>query len=257
MVSCAVLMAVAGIAMLGPSTTSAFTASPTSIRSQHSRAAARPSCDHAASTQAPSRHHAAAKAGGRRYASQLRMSTAEETPAAAAATAVAREPTRDIPTTLPSECGIDYVPLATMLATGDLKGADQFTRDALIKAAGAGSQKRDFVYWTEVKNIPNTDLATMENLWLSYSKGKFGYSVQKDLWRKTKGDFENFCRRIGWTTMDAEVERKLRWFGANEFIYDVDRAPRGHLPLTSALRGTTLLKELMMHPVWETEWEWK
>ncbi|CAN0324657.1 unnamed protein product, partial [Hapterophycus canaliculatus] len=45
----------------------------------------------------------------------------------------------------------------------------------------------------------------MENLWLSYSKGKFGYSVQKDLWRKTKGDFENFCRRIGWTTMDAEV----------------------------------------------------
>ncbi|CBJ32844.1 conserved unknown protein [Ectocarpus siliculosus] len=53
------------------------------------------------------------------------------------------------------------------------------------------------------------------------------------------------------------VERKLRWFGANEFIYDVDRAPRGHLPLTSALRGTTLLKELMMHPVWETEWEWE
>lgn len=41
-----------------------------------------------------------------------------------------------------------------MLATGDLKGADQFTRDALIKAAGAGSQKRDFVYWTEVKKIP-------------------------------------------------------------------------------------------------------
>lgn len=60
----------------------------------------------------------------------------------------------DIPTKLPSECGIDYVPLATMLATGDLKGADQFTRDALIKAAGNGSQKRDFVYWTEVKNIP-------------------------------------------------------------------------------------------------------
>lgn len=51
------------------------------------------------------------------------------------------------------------------------------------------------------------------------------------------------------------MERKLRWFGANEFIYDVDKAPKGHLPLTSALRGTTLLKELMMHPVWETEWQ--
>lgn len=163
----------------------------------------------------------------------------------------------DIPTNLPSEAGIDYVPLATMLATGDLKGADQFTRDALIRAAGAGSQKRDFVYWTEVKKIPNTDMATMENLWLKYSKGKFGYSVQKELWRKTKGDFENFCRRIGWTTQDSEVERKLRWFGANEFIYDVDKAPTGHLPLTSALRGTQLLKELLQHSVWETEWQWK
>lgn len=85
------------------------------------------------------------------------MSTAEEAPAAAAVqggSSGAQEPARDIPTDLPSERGIDYVPLATMLATGDLKGADQFTRDALIKAAGAGSTKREFVYWTEVKNIP-------------------------------------------------------------------------------------------------------
>lgn len=51
----------------------------------------------------------------------------------------------------------------------------------------------------------STDMSTMENLWLKYSSGKFGYSVQRDLWRKTKGDFENFCRRIGWTTTDSEV----------------------------------------------------
>lgn len=30
-----------------------------------------------------------------------------------------------IPTNLPSDCGMDYVPLATMLATGDLVAADQ------------------------------------------------------------------------------------------------------------------------------------
>ncbi|CAM9661042.1 unnamed protein product, partial [Discosporangium mesarthrocarpum] len=113
----------------------------------------------------------------------------------------------DIPTSLPSDSGIDYVPLATLLATGDLKGADQFTRDALIKAAGAGSEKRGFVYWTEVKNIPNTDMATIENLWLRYSKGKFGYSVQRNVWKLVKGDFENFCRRVGWNTKDAEVSK--------------------------------------------------
>ena len=57
----------------------------------------------------------------------------------------------------------------------------------------------------------STDMATMENLWLKYSKGKFGYSVQKDLWRKTKGDFENFCRRIGWSTTDSEVSALSSW----------------------------------------------
>lgn len=81
------------------------------------------------------------------------MSIAEEAPPAAVGESGTKQPV-DIPTTLPSDCGIDYVPLATMLATGDLKGADQFTRDALIKAAGTGSQKRAFVYWTEVKKIP-------------------------------------------------------------------------------------------------------
>ena len=30
-----------------------------------------------------------------------------------------------VPTNLPSECGMDYIPLATMLATGQLAEADQ------------------------------------------------------------------------------------------------------------------------------------
>jgi hypothetical protein len=55
----------------------------------------------------------------------------------------------------------------------------QFTRDALIQISGAKAQKRDFVYFTDVKNIPSTDLATIERLWSKFSKGKFGYSVQK------------------------------------------------------------------------------
>ena len=78
-----------------------------------------------------------------------------------------------IPTYLPSECGIDYVPLATMLATGDFLSADQFTRDNLIKIAGSEKAGRNFVYWTEVKSIPETDLATMERLWLEFSNGKY------------------------------------------------------------------------------------
>jgi hypothetical protein len=49
----------------------------------------------------------------------------------------------------------------------------------LIELSGAKAKGRNFVYFTEVKNIPATDLATMERLWNKFSKGKFGYSVQK------------------------------------------------------------------------------
>lgn len=162
----------------------------------------------------------------------------------------------EIPTNLPSDVGMDYVPLATMLATGQLAEADQFTRDALIVLAGSKAAGRDFVYFTEVKRIPSTDLATIERLWNKFSGGKFGYTVQKKKYRQSKGDFEVFCRKIGWNTNDGEVERKKRWFGASEFIYDVKKAPEGHLPLTSALRGTSLIKELLAHPVWEDD-DWK
>jgi len=98
----------------------------------------------------------------------------------------------EIPTNLPSDVGMDYVPLATMLASGQLAEADQFTRDALIVLAGSKEAGRNFVYWTEVKNIPITDISTIERLWNRFSRGKFGYTVQKKKWRQSKGDFEVF-----------------------------------------------------------------
>jgi hypothetical protein len=161
-----------------------------------------------------------------------------------------------IPTYLPSDKGIDYVPLATLLATGNFEEADQFTRDNLIRIAGPDAQKRNFVYWTEVLNIPSTDLATMERLWLEFSDGKFGYTVQKRVWDIEQGNFDNFIRRIGWTKIENGVERKLKWFGKSEFIYDVNKAVKGHLPLTNALRGTQLIKQLLGHPVWN-QYDWK
>jgi hypothetical protein len=80
-------------------------------------------------------------------------------------------------------------------------------------------------------------------------------SIQKSM-RLAKGDFETFCTKIGWTTMDDDVERKRRWFGNSEYIYNLKKAPKGHLPLTSALRGTSLLKKLLDHPVWDND-DWK
>jgi hypothetical protein len=82
------------------------------------------------------------------------------------------------------------------------------------------------------------------------------FPVLQRKYRQSKDDFETFCRKVGWTATDGEVERKKRWFGASEFIYDVKKAPEGHLPLTSALRGTSLFKNLINHPVFDNE-DWK
>ena len=60
--------------------------------------------------------------------SSLPMSTAETTTAndGTKETAESSSPSsNDIPKNLPSDCGMDYIPLATMLATGDFEKADQ------------------------------------------------------------------------------------------------------------------------------------
>lgn len=159
---------------------------------------------------------------------------------------------------LTSAAGFDYGPLMESLRAGDFAVADQRTRDALIAVAGADAEKRGYVYWTEARALPDADLGTIENLWLHYSDAKFGYTVQKNAWRLSKAVFDKFCDRIGWTTDDelTGAKRKRRWFGDSEFIYTLQDAPKGHLPLTSALRGTQLLKALLQHPLWETD-DWK
>jgi hypothetical protein len=149
----------------------------------------------------------------------------------------------------------DFVPLATALQTGDLKSADQLTRDALVVLSGAKAKNRDFAYFSEIKDIPKVDMGTMERLWLAHSGGRLGFSVQRRLWR-SRGvglDFELFCKKVGWTVVEGETVRKRRWFGESEFCYELGECKEGHLPLTSALRGTAVLKKLMEHPVWEDE----
>ena len=157
------------------------------------------------------------------------------------------------PEKLLSEVDFDYVPLATMLMTRDQGRRPVHARGA-HHARGRGLAAARVRILHRGALDPATDLATIELLWNKYSDGRFGYSVQRKQWKLAKGDFEAFCRRIGWTKTVDDVERKRRWFGESEFVYD-DSAPKGHLPLTNAIRGTTLIKAMLNHDVWESDWE--
>jgi len=148
---------------------------------------------------------------------------------------------------LKSEVGYSFEELEAALKDGDFEKADDITRNALIELAGEEAVARKFVYFTEVKVIPVTDLQTINNLWVTYSDGKFGYSVQKKIWTGCKKNWGPFFKKLDWTTGENNAYRSWR---GGEYIYNLEAA-NGHLPLTSCLRGTQLLKGLLEHPAFK------
>mmetsp|Transcript_7740 Transcript_7740/g.14010 ORF Transcript_7740/g.14010 Transcript_7740/m.14010 type:complete len:217 (+) Transcript_7740:71-721(+) len=146
---------------------------------------------------------------------------------------------------LASEAGMDYTKLKDLLSGGDYKEADAETRRLLIELGGKEAVKRGWVYFAEVRAIPATDIATIDNLWQEHSGGKFGYSKQRKFWRQCRGDFAQFAEKVSWFTGKWE---NRNW--PDEFIYD-DSAPEGHLPLTNCIRGAQVLQELMEHSAFD------
>jgi len=149
---------------------------------------------------------------------------------------------------LESEAGVDYQPLRDALEAGDFQTADDITRALLIQLAGEGAQERGWVYFTEVKTIGVKDMKSMDDLWRAYSEGKFGFSVQKNLFSQSAKRWPKFFKRINWVQGENNIYRK--W--PQEFIYSME-AEKGHLPLTNALRGTELIIAIFDHPAFAVE----
>ena len=73
----------------------------------------------------------------------------------------------------PSSVGIDYSPLQKYLLSQSFEEADRFTSSTLRKLAGQGAENRGYVYFSEVKSIPDLDLTTIDRLWTAFSQGRF------------------------------------------------------------------------------------
>lgn len=144
---------------------------------------------------------------------------------------------------LTSERGLDYSPLQQLLAQQDFQAADVMTLQKLCELAGEAAIQRKWLYFTEVKNFPVTDLQTLDRLWLLHSEGKFGFSVQRKIWLSVGRDFARLWDKIGWKT-DNNWTRYPK-----EFIWDLN-APQGHLPLSNQLRGVRVISAIFAHPAW-------
>jgi hypothetical protein len=144
---------------------------------------------------------------------------------------------------LRSEVGVDYLPLQQRLIQQDFLAADRLTLEKLCELAGPAALARKWLYFSEVENFPITDLRTLDTLWFIHSQGKFGFSVQRELWLSLGKNWEKLWPIIGWKTGNNWTRYP------NEFTWDLS-APRGHLPLSNQLRGVRVIASLLSHPAW-------
>lgn len=131
---------------------------------------------------------------------------------------------------LSSEVGVDYTKLRDYLAAGKWKQADYETYLMMLQAVGR--EEGDWIRDEELLNFPCKDLRTIDRLWVKYSNGRFGFSVQKEIYLSVGGKpdgkyykeaWEKFADRLGWIM-------NSNWNLDQKVIYDIS-TPMGHLPL--------------------------
>ena len=139
-----------------------------------------------------------------------------------------------------SEVGFDYSPLQQYLLNESYEDADRFTSSKLRELAGEKAVKRGYVYFSEVELIPAIDLSTLDKLWILYSRGKFGFTVQAKILDSVGGRYDKLWPRIGWKK-DGVWTRYPKAFN-----WSIE-APNGHMPLVNQLRGVRLMDALLNH----------
>jgi hypothetical protein len=140
-----------------------------------------------------------------------------------------------------SQAGIDHGPLQRHLMRQEFEAADRLTSDCLRQLAGPDAVRRGYVYYSEVAAMPAVDLDSLDRLWVAYSRGRFGFSVQGRLLRSCRGQWEQLWPRLGWKR-DGVWTRYPR-----AFTWSLE-APEGHMPLINQLRGVRLMDALLHHP---------
>ncbi|MEM9153409.1 MAG: GUN4 domain-containing protein [Cyanobacteria bacterium P01_F01_bin.33] len=138
----------------------------------------------------------------------------------------------------------DFQDVQLLLAAEDYEEADRLTNQKLCELAGVAAAKRGWLYFSEVSKIPSEALQTIDALWVKYSDGRFGYSVQRKIWLGVGKNWERFWPEIGWKT-------GIYWTRyPGEFVWNKS-APKGHLPLSNQLRGVQVLERLLTHIAWQ------
>ena len=122
--------------------------------------------------------------------------------------------------------GVDYSKLRNFLVAEMWKEADLETTRAMLQATGR--EKEGWFRDEDIDNFSCEDLRIIDQLWLESSQGKFGFSVQKNIYQNLGGTREynmkiwsKFATQVGW--------EQGEWKDYNDLTFNLS-APRGQLP---------------------------
>ncbi len=132
------------------------------------------------------------------------------------------------------ESSWDWQPLQAALSGQDWQRADELTGAWLC--AWAGRPTGDYLPNGEIVKLPWEALKRLDQLWVQYSRGKFGFSVQVQLYQQCGEQYPLFCDRVGWPVHSPRHHHYLQ--------FNLRRAPRGHLPSRRWLGGLAPWKHM-------------
>jgi uncharacterized caspase-like protein len=154
-------------------------------------------------------------------------------------------PSPSEPTLISKATGVNYGQLRDLLTASKWKEADLETGKVIWQAAGSLAQAHRYLMSTDIESISCEDLRIINRLWVNASDGKFGFSVQSQIYRDLGGTREyneviwkKFGDQVGW-------RRTGKWLNYSDLSFDL-YSNKGHLPLFAV--ATPFVENLRWDP---------
>ena len=147
-----------------------------------------------------------------------------------------------------SEQQDNYLRLRDLLAAQEWHQADEETYEIILKKMNR--VKEGWLDYESTVRLPCDLLQKLDRMWLEFSQGRFGFSVQRQIWQElgSKIDYETECQlgeRLGWRVDE-------QWQSCDRLIFSLE-APIGHLPWDGHLPKEQL-KELGLTSTYGRWW---
>jgi energy-coupling factor transporter ATP-binding protein EcfA2 len=133
-----------------------------------------------------------------------------------------------------------YSQLADYLYKQEWQKADEETLRVMLKVVD--KEEKGYFDLKDIETFPCEDLYIINLLWVVYSQGRFGFSIQQEIYHSLGGTKEynekiwnDFGDRVGWRKGGSKEGDRVGWRkGGSWLLYDDYtfnlNAPQGHIP---------------------------